>query len=148
MRMTPSMRFARTISCLLALALATSSAHAASEAAQKVPAPPSTRTDNVHDTLHGVDIVDPYRWLEDQQSPETRAWIDAQNQYTQSLLAQRPSLPAIRTRLSSLMRSDRMSVPRVRGGQYFFTLQRADQDLAVICRRSSPTAEAQTLVDP
>src|SRR5262245_48276914 len=137
--------------CLLGLALATAvaaPAASASEAAQKVPAPPSTRTDNVHDTLHGVDIVDPYRWLEDQQSPETRAWIDAQNKYTQSLLAQRPSLPAIRTRLSGLMRSDRMSVPRVCGGQYFFTLQRADQDLAVICRRTSPTGEAQPLVDP
>jgi len=134
---------------LLALALATAGiAPAASSNPQKIPAPPPTRTDNVRETLHGVEIVDPYRWLEDQQSPETRAWIDAQNRYTQSLLAQRPSLPAIRERLSGLMRSDRMSVPRVRGGQYFFTLQRADQDLAVICRRTSLNAEAQPLVDP
>src|SRR5580765_345111 len=143
------MRSTRTFSSVLALALATAGiAPAASANPQKIPAPPPTRTDNVRDTLHGVEIVDPYRWLEDQQSAETRAWIDAQNRYTQSLLAQRPSLQAIRARLSGLMRSDRMSVPRVRGGQYFFTLQRADQDLAVICRRTSLNAEAEPLVDP
>ena len=49
-------------------------------------APPKTRMDNVTEVLHGVELVDPYRWLEDQQSPETRAWIDAQNAYTDALL--------------------------------------------------------------
>jgi len=49
-------------------------------------APPPTRTDNVKEVLHGVEIVDPYRWLEDQSSPETRAWIDAQNSYTKPFL--------------------------------------------------------------
>src|SRR5215471_6573314 len=143
------MRTARNLPWPLILTLATAVAEQAAGAdAQKVAAPPPTRTDNVRDTLHGVEIVDPYRWLEDQQSPETRAWIDAQNQYTQSLLAQRPSLPAIKSRLAGLMRSDRMSVPKVCAGQYFFTLQRADQDLAVICRRTSLNAEAQPLVDP
>ena len=46
-------------------------------------APPETRQDNVKENVHGVEIVDPYRWLEDQESPETRAWIEAQNDYTQ-----------------------------------------------------------------
>ena len=45
-------------------------------------APPETRRDNTREVLHGVEIADPYRWLEDQESPETRAWIDAQNEYT------------------------------------------------------------------
>jgi len=57
---------------LLARALATAGiAPAASANPQKVPAPPPTHTDNVRETLHGVEIVDPYRWLEDQQSTET-----------------------------------------------------------------------------
>jgi prolyl oligopeptidase len=43
------------------------------------PTPPSTRRDDVREVLHGVELVDPYRWLEDDKSPETRAWIDAQN---------------------------------------------------------------------
>jgi len=127
---------------------ASAPASRANDAAVALAAPPPTRTDNVRETMHGVEIVDPYRWLEDQQAPETRSWIEAQNRYTESLLADRPSLPEIRTRLAGLMRSDRMSVPRVRGGQYFFTEQRADQDLAQICRRTSPTAALEVLVDP
>src|SRR5262245_33355477 len=53
-------------------------------------APPQTRVDNVTETLHGVTITDPYRWLEDQNSAETRAWINAQNEYTASLLGTLP----------------------------------------------------------
>ena len=41
--------------------------------------PPSTKGVEVRDTLHGVELTDPYRWLEDQESAETRQWIDAQN---------------------------------------------------------------------
>ena len=48
----------------------------------QTPKPPATRQDSVREVIHGVEIVDPYRWLEDQESPETRAWIDAQNTYT------------------------------------------------------------------
>ena len=48
------------------------------------PKPPATRTDNVKETLHDVELTDPYRWLEDQNSPETRAWIGAQDAYTRS----------------------------------------------------------------
>jgi hypothetical protein len=52
----------------------------------QTPAPPPTRQDNVKETIHGVEIVDPYRWLEDQDSAETRNWVAAQNAYTHSLL--------------------------------------------------------------
>ena len=48
--------------------------------------PPATRKDDVVDTLHGVQIADPYRWLEDQNSPETRAWIEAQDACTAAAL--------------------------------------------------------------
>ena len=55
-------------------------------ASQAIPPPPATRHDDVRETLHGVEVVDPYRWLEDQDAPETRAWIDAQNKYAHGLL--------------------------------------------------------------
>ena len=42
------------------------------------PTLPFSRRDNVTETLHGLEVSDPYRWLEDQDSPETREWIDAQ----------------------------------------------------------------------
>jgi len=43
-------------------------------------APPPTRQDDVQETLHGVTVPDPYRWLEDQESSETRAWINQQHE--------------------------------------------------------------------
>ena len=82
-----------------------SSAHA------QLPKPPASRTDNVREVIHGVEIVDPYRWLEDQESAETRAWIDAQNKYTHALLDGLPSRPLIQKRLSELLRVDSVSTP-------------------------------------
>ena len=67
------------------------------------PPPPKTRVDNVTETLHGVTIADPYRWLEDQDSPETRAWIDEQNRYTQSVIGSLPGHDP-RSRAGSLRR--------------------------------------------
>jgi prolyl oligopeptidase len=64
---------------------------------------PKTRKIPVEDTLHGVKLVDPYRWLEDQQSPETRAWIDEQNRYTRALLDPLPGRDRIATRLAELL---------------------------------------------
>ena len=48
---------------------------------------PKTRVQSVTETIHGVTITDPYRWLEDQDSPETRAWIESQMGHTQAVLA-------------------------------------------------------------
>jgi hypothetical protein len=59
----------------------------------QVPAPPPTRQDNVREVIHGVEIVDPYRWLEDQDAKETRDWVAAQNAYTHSLLDGLPMRP-------------------------------------------------------
>src|SRR5262249_1726801 len=74
---------------------------------------PRTRTDSVKDTLHGVEIVDQYRWLEDQKSPETRAWIATQQKYTESVLNPLPGRGAIAKRLSELLKTDNMSAPTI-----------------------------------
>ena len=110
--------------------------------------PPATRTDNVVDTLHGVEIVDPYRWLEDQQSPETRAWIDAQNAYTHSFLDPLPSRAAIEKRLTELLKTDRIGMPTEKGGRYFLRKRAADQDLYIIYMRESLDGPDRVLVDP
>src|SRR5437016_5034974 len=81
--------------------------------AQTPPKPPVTRRDNVTETLHGVEITDPYRWLEDQDSPETRAWIDAQNAYTKSTLSQWSGRAAVERRLTELIKIDTIGVPTV-----------------------------------
>src|SRR5215471_19904803 len=73
--------------------------------------PPPTRTDNVTETLHGVKITDPYRWLEDQKSPETRAWIDVQAKFARSYLDVLPGRANIRDQLASLLKIDVMGAP-------------------------------------
>ena len=57
---------------------------------EPIPAPAETRRGELTETLHGVAITDPYRWLEDQDSPETREWIAAQDAYANSVLALAP----------------------------------------------------------
>jgi prolyl oligopeptidase family protein len=71
-------------SVLAALALGLSADALFSQNARPSPAP--TRRDDVREVRHGVQLVDPYRWREDDKSPETRAWIDAQNRFTHAAL--------------------------------------------------------------
>lgn len=110
--------------------------------------PPKTPIKPVKETLHGVTIVDPYRWLEDQWSSETRAWINAQNAYTRSILDPLPGRDDIKRRLAALLKIDTVSVPIARGGRYFFTKRRADQDLPVIYMRRGLRGEDEVLIDP
>src|SRR5690349_11143567 len=110
--------------------------------------PPATRTDNVSETIHGVTITDPYRWLEDQNSPETRAWIDAQNKYTASKLGHLPVREQIHARLTQLMKIDTIGIPIARGGRYFFTKRRADQNQPVIYLRNGFNGTDEVLIDP
>ncbi len=111
-------------------------------------APPETRRDDFADTLHAVVIPDPYRWLEDQNSPDTRAWIDAQNSYAHSFLDPLPSRDKVRKRLTELMRTDRIAAPLARNGRYFFSKRLADQDLYVIYMREGLKGQEKVLIDP
>ena len=83
----------------------------------QVASAPTTRQDNFREVIHGVEIVDPYRWLEDQTSPETRKWIDSQNNYTHSTLDGLRSRPFIQKRLTELMRTDSVGMPLERSGR-------------------------------
>jgi prolyl oligopeptidase len=82
--------------------------------------PPPTRADNVTETLHGVKIIDPYRWLEDQDSPETRAWIDSQSKFARGYLDPLPGRSALRARIAGLLKIDVTRPPLARNGLYFF----------------------------
>ena len=115
--------------------------------AQALKAPP-TRQDNVREVVHGVELVDPYRWLEDQNAPETRQWIDAQNQYTHAVLDRLPSGPVIQDRLTKLMRIDTLSAPLERGGRYFLFKKRAEDDLHIPYVRLGLSGKDEVLIDP
>jgi prolyl oligopeptidase len=110
--------------------------------------PPPTREDDVVDTLHGVKIADPYRWLEDQNSPETRAWIEAEDACTAAVLNGVPGREKISARLSELMRVDAVSSPMERNGVYLFEKRRADQDLFIVYVRYGLDGKDEVLVDP
>jgi prolyl oligopeptidase len=110
--------------------------------------PPGTRIDTVIDTFHGVEVSDPYRWLEDQESPETRAWIDAQNTYTLAHLGDRPEHASLERRLTELLRIDRVAAPMERGGRYFLWKKRADDDLWILYLREGLDGEDRVLLDP
>jgi prolyl oligopeptidase len=110
--------------------------------------PPNTRTDDVKELIQGVEIADPYRWLEDQQSPETRAWIDAQNKYTRAFLDTWPGRAALKRRLTELIKVEALSVPVERNGRYFFKRRAADQDQGVLYMRVGPEGKDEVLVDP
>jgi prolyl oligopeptidase len=112
------------------------------------PRPPDTRKVDVVDTLHGVAIADPYRWLEDQGAPDTRAWIDAQNAYTESVIDARPGKDRIERRLAELIKVEQVNVPTVRGGRYFYTRRAADQEQPTLYLRRSAAAPEEVLVDP
>src|SRR3954465_15296264 len=93
-----------------------------------IPPPPATRKVEVTETLHGVTISDPYRWLEDQESADTRKWIDDQNAFTHSIIDQYPGRDELKKQLSSLLRIDTIGTPSHRGERYFFTRRKADQN--------------------
>ncbi|MCG8603630.1 hypothetical protein MJD09_01340, partial [bacterium] len=109
---------------------------------------PTTRREAVAEILHGTEIVDYYRWLEDQNSPETREWIDAQNAYTESLLSVFPEREQLKRRLAELMKVDVINMPLARNGRYFFTKRSAEQDLSVIYLREGIGGRDQILIDP
>lgn len=107
----------------LSTALPLGLALAASAAAQLPPYPP-TKTENVTDTIHGVAVPDPYRWLENSDSPEVQAWTAAQNAYTRGLLDRfTTQREALAKRFEELYAADSSTAPQIHDKRYF-TLKR------------------------
>ncbi len=121
---------------------------AAEEPGIIVPPPPATEARKIVDTLHGVAVPDPYRWLEDQEAPATRAWIDAQNAYTDTVLDALPGRERLRELASGVLERDVFGLPNERGGRYFHSKRRADQDLAVVYVRDGLHGADRVLIDP
>src|SRR5262245_39740747 len=82
---------------------------------------PETRRENVVDRLHGTDVKDPYRWLEDPSKPDVAAWMTAQDTYARTRLDKLEGRDAITKVLSDVMYYDAVSAPIHRNGRYFYT---------------------------
>ncbi len=109
---------------------------------------PVTATTNQVDVYHGVTIADPYRWLEDDNSPETKAWVQAQNAVTFGWLAQIPERAALKTRLTQLWNYERYGVPHQQGGRYFFSRNDGLQNQSVLYTQPALSAPPVVLLDP
>src|SRR5579863_7368761 len=109
--------------------------------------PEAKRGDQVDD-YHGVKVADPYRWLEDTDSADTAAWIEAENKLTFSYLDTIPYRGAIRERLMKLWNYERFSVPEQQGGRYFYQHNNGLQNQNVLLVAESLNAEPRVLLDP
>lgn len=100
------------------------------------------------DRLHGHEVKDPYRWLEDVDSSGTRTWIDAQRKHTEEMLFSIPFREALRKRVETLSQYETVGMPVQAGDRLFFTRQRADAQQAslVWCQRGHE--EPRVLLDP
>ncbi len=109
---------------------------------------PETRHDTVVDNYHGVTVVDPYRWLEDDNSAETQAWVKAQNEVTFAWLGDVPGRDTLRTRLEKLWNHERSGVPWEEGGKWFFTRNSGLQNQSVLHVADTPDGPSRVLLDP
>jgi prolyl oligopeptidase len=100
------------------------------------------------DNYHGTVIADPYRWLEDANSAETKAWVDAENKVTQDYLAAIPQRDSIRERLTQLWNYERYSAPYKEGGRYFYSRNDGLQNQAVLYTMKSLSDTPRVLLDP
>jgi prolyl oligopeptidase len=109
---------------------------------------PVTRVSDQTDDYHGVKVADPYRWLEDDNSAETKAWVEEQNQVTFGYLEQIPQRAAIKARMTELWNYERYGVPFKQGGTYFITKNNGLQNQSVLYTMASLDAEPKLLLDP
>ncbi len=108
---------------------------------------PVARKAAVVDDFHGVKIADPYRWLEDAHSDETKTWSDAQNAITRKFL-DIPKREEIKKRLTELWNYPKYTVPEKAGGRYFYTKNDGLQNQNVIYMQRSLDDEASVIIDP
>ena len=109
---------------------------------------PKAKTVDQVDDYHGVKVADPYRWLEDTDSADTHAWVEAENKLTFSYLDKIPYREAIRERLLKLVNYERFTTPEQEGGRYFYEHNNGLQNQNVLFVTDSLTGEPRVLLDP
>ena len=113
----------------------------------KLSYPPARRGEQVDD-YHGTKVSDPYRWLEDLDSAETKAWVEAENRLTFDFLNQIPERAAIRARLMKLWNYERYDIPVKEGGRYFYKKNDGLQNQSVLYTVDTLEGQPRVLLDP
>jgi prolyl oligopeptidase len=109
--------------------------------------PASERVEHV-DSYHGVEVADPYRWLEDLEGEETARWVEAQNAVAQPFLEAIPTRAEINQRLTQVWNYERFGVPDKEGQRYFYERNDGLQDQDVLYVIDALDAEPRILIDP
>lgn len=109
---------------------------------------PTTTQSTVVDNYHGTQVPDPYRWLEDDTSEATKAWVVAQNAVTSGYLSQLPQRLPIRDRMTKLFNFERFGTPFRAGGRYFFSRNNGLQNQSVWYWAATLEAQPVLLIDP
>ena len=109
---------------------------------------PKPRKADQMDDYHGTKVADPYRWMEDTDSDETRSWIEAQNKITNSYLASIPQREAIKARLTQLWNYERYSAPTKIGNYYIYSKNDGLQNQSVLYKANSIDDPGSLFFDP
>ena len=112
-----------------------------------MPYPRTERTD-VTDNYFGTEVPDPYRWLEDDNSEATAAWVKAQNVVTQDYLSQIPFRGAIRERLTELWNYPKEGIPAKHGDAWYYFYNDGLRNQSVLYRTAQPGGEGEVFIDP
>jgi prolyl oligopeptidase len=109
---------------------------------------PAAPKGGVVDDYHGVSVADPYRWLEDADSTETRQWIAGENAVTEKYLHALPARRTLRKRLEALWDYEKFGVPFQRSGRYFYSKNNGLQNQSVLYVMDGLKGEPKVLLDP
>jgi len=109
---------------------------------------PDTRIDAVIDVLHGAQVPDPYRWLENSDDPRVQDWTEQQNALTKHTLDAVPGRDALAIRLQQLLSMGAVGTPRVRKGHYFYARRDGSQNQPILYVRNGADGDDRPLIDP
>ena len=110
-------------------------------------APPKAQKRPLEETLHGVKIVDNYRWLEDGENPDTQKWVAEEMAYTRAILDPLPGREAIHKRLTELLSIGSLTQPQIGGKYYFYMRREGMQNQPVLYVREGVDGKDRVLVD-
>ncbi|MEQ9553206.1 MAG: prolyl oligopeptidase family serine peptidase [Coleofasciculus sp. G3-WIS-01] len=109
---------------------------------------PTTRQADQVDDYHGTKVADPYRWLEDPDSEETKAWVEAQNKVTFGYLEDIPQRESLKQRITKVWNYEKYGIPYKEGNRYFYFKNDGLQNQSVLYTLTSLDGEPRVLIDP